>query len=202
MILFFDTETTGLIPGRIIQLAYIMQTGTEIKSKCFFFAVEYVEPSAVAVHGFTPEKLAVLSGGNTFSCDIDEIYDDFAAADLIIGHNVKFDIDFMIAEFLYQSRRFRYKESFDTMRFFTPIMKLPRTSNKGYKYPKLTELSEFLDIYPYDVTRKTGEIFGSNSVGSHDARYDTAELYLCFIKGLETYPEIARIVEEAERKED
>ena len=51
MILFFDTETTGLIPGRIIQLAYIMQTGTEIKSKCFFFAVEYVEPSAVAVHG-------------------------------------------------------------------------------------------------------------------------------------------------------
>ena len=143
-----------------------------------------------------------MSGGNTFSCDIDEIYDDFAAADLIIGHNVKFDIDFMIAEFLYQSRRFRYKESFDTMRFFTPIMKLPRTSNKGYKYPKLTELSEFLDIYPYDVTRKTGEIFGSNAVGSHDARYDTAELYLCFIKGLKTYPEIARIVEEAERKED
>lgn len=81
-------------------------------------------------------------------------------------------------------------------------MKLPRTSNKGYKYPKLTELGEFLDIYPYDVTRKTGEIFGENAVGSHDARYDTAELYLCFIKGLKTYPEIARIVEEAERKED
>ena len=48
MIIFFDTETTGLIPGRIIQLSYIMQSETEVRAKNFFFAVEYVEPSAVA----------------------------------------------------------------------------------------------------------------------------------------------------------
>ena len=202
MILFFDTETTGLIPGRIIQLSYIMQSETETVAKNFFFAVSYIEPSAIAVHGFTPEKLAVLSNGHTFSTDTEEIYDDFSSADLIVAHNVKFDINFMIAEFCYQDRRFRYKQEFDTMKFFTEIMKLPRENHKGYKYPKLSELAEFLDLYPYDVTRKTGEIFGENAVGSHDARYDTTELYLCFTEGLKAYPEIARIVEEAERKED
>ena len=35
----------------------------------------------------------------------------FLSADLIIAHNVKFDIGFLIAEFNYQDRIFRYKES-------------------------------------------------------------------------------------------
>ncbi|MBQ9709781.1 MAG: hypothetical protein IJV67_04100 [Clostridia bacterium] len=57
MILFFDTETTGLMPGRIVQLSYVMQTANEVRAKNFFFAVDYVEPSAQAVHGFSPQKL-------------------------------------------------------------------------------------------------------------------------------------------------
>lgn len=193
MIIFFDTETTGLIPGRIIQLSYIMQSETEVRAKNFFFAVEYVEPSAVAVHGFTPEKLAVLSGGKTFSCDIDEIYDDFAAADLIVAHNVRFDINFMIAEFCYQDRRFRYKNEFDTMKFFTPIMKLTRENHKGYKYPKLSEMIDYLDIYPYDVTRKTAELFSVTGAGGHDARYDSTALYLAFNEGAKRVEELSDI---------
>lgn len=193
MIIFFDTETTGLIPGRIIQLSYIMQSETEVRAKNFFFAVEYVEPSAVAVHGFTPEKLAVLSGGKTFSCDIDEIYDDFAAADLIVAHNVRFDINFMIAEFCYQDRRFRYKNEFDTMKFFTPIMKLSRENHKGYKYPKLSEMIEYFDIYPYDVTRKTAELFSVPGTGGHDARYDSTALYLAFNEGAKRVEELSDI---------
>ena len=182
MIIFFDTETTGLIPGRIIQLSYIMQSETEVRAKNFFFAVEYVEPSAVAVHGFTPEKLAVLSGGKTFSCDIDEIYDDFAAADLIVAHNVRFDINFMIAEFCYQDRRFRYKNEFDTMKFFTPIMKLTRENHKGYKYPKLSEMIEYLD-----------ELFSVTGAGGHDARYDSTALYLAFNEGAKRVEELLDI---------
>ena len=99
MILFFDTETTGLSSGRIIQLSYVMQSSKNVKAKNFFFYVDYVEPSAVAVHGFTPEKLFVLSNGHTFSTDIEEIYDDFLRADVIIAHNLSFDLKFMIAEF-------------------------------------------------------------------------------------------------------
>ena len=184
MILFFDTETTGLFPGRIVQLSYIMTDGENTVAKNFFFGVSYVEPSAQAVHGFSVEKLAVLSNGHTFSTDIDEIYDDFLSADLIVAHNAKFDIGFLIAEFNYQDRIFRYRESFDTMKAFTPIMKMERSNHKGYKYPKLGEMCEFLDVYPYDITKKSIELFSTGNVFGHDARYDTVALYLCFMEGI------------------
>ena len=187
MILFFDTETTGLLPGRIVQLSYIMTDGENTIAKNFFFAVSYVEPSAVKVHGFSPDKLAVLSNEHTFSTDIDEIYDDFLSADLIVAHNVKFDIGFLIAEFNYQDRIFRYRESFDSMKAFTPIMKMERSNHKGYKYPKLGEMCEFLDIYPYDVTRKTMQLFNTDIVSGHDARYDTTALYLAFFEGVKNF---------------
>ena len=179
MILFFDTETTGLMPGRIIQLSYIMQDRKGVTAKNFFFYVDYVEPSAVAVHGFTPEKLYALSDGRTFSCDIDEIYDDFLRADLVVAHNFAFDLKFMIAEFLYEQRQFRYRESLCTMKQFTDVMCLPRASHRGYKYPKLSELAEYFDVYPYDASRKAIELFGDTGA-SHDARFDTATLYLSF----------------------
>ena len=187
MILFFDTETTGLFPGRIIQLSYIMTDGETTIAKNFFFGVSYIEPSATRVHGFTVEKIQELSGGKTFSCDIDEIYDDFLSADLIVAHNVKFDIGFLIAEFNYQDRIFRYRESFDTMKAFTPIMKMERSNHKGFKYPKLGEMCEFLDIYPYDITRKSIELFNAADVSGHDARYDTTALYLCFFEGAKKF---------------
>ena len=187
MILFFDTETTGLFPGRIIQLSYVMTDGETTVAKNFFFGVSFIESSATKVHGFTVEKIQKLSGGKTFSCDIDEIYDDFLSADLIVAHNVKFDIGFLIAEFNYQDRIFRYRESFDTMKAFTPIMKMERSNHKGYKYPKLGEMCEFLDVYPYDITRKSIEFFGDGDVGGHDARYDTTALYLSFFEGAKKF---------------
>ena len=187
MILFFDTETTGLCPGRIIQLSYIMQTANEVKAKNFFFYADYVEPGAVAVHGFTPEKLLTLSGGKTFSCDMDEIYDDFISADLIAAHNLNFDLKFMMAEFAYHDRRFRYKEGFCTMRNFTSVTRLPGGGGR-YKYPKLTELTDFLEIYPYDINRVSAELFGAYAA-SHDARYDTAALYLAFNTVADTDPD-------------
>lgn len=193
MILFFDTETTGLMPGRIIQLTYIMADENATTAKNFFFSVEYIEPSASAVNGFTVEKLAELSKGKTFSCDIDEIEDDFKRADLIVAHNANFDLKFLTAEFKYQDRLFKFGEEFDTMKFFTPIMKLPRSSHDGYKYPKLGELCEFFDIYPYDVTKKVLETFGSAGVTSHDARYDTVALKLCFEEGVKKFEKLKEI---------
>ena len=192
MILFFDTETTGLIPGGIIQLSYIMEDENGVRTKNFFFAVDYIEPSATEVHGFTVEKIYELSRGRTFSEFMEEIYDDFSSADLIVAHNAKFDIGFMIAEYYRRDRRFRYKEEFDTMRFFTPILKLERANHKGYKFPKLIELCEFFDIYPYDVTRKTIELFSSDAA-RHDARYDTTAMYMCFHEGIKKFESLQEI---------
>ncbi len=195
MILFFDTETTGLTPGRIVQLSYVMTDGKTAIPKNFFFAVEYVEPSASLVNGFTPENLAILSNGHTFSTDIDEIYDDFCRADLIVAHNVQFDINFLIAEFNYQDRQFVYNESLDTMKVFTPIMKMERANHTGYKYPKLTEMLEFLDIYPYDVTKKTIEFYSPDGARGHDARYDTVSLYLAFFESVARFDDIRKIAD-------
>ena len=178
MILYFDTETSGLYPGRIIQLAYIMDNRGELSCKNFYFAVDYIEPSAIAVHGISVDKLKVLSDGKTFSDYADEIYDDFISADMVVAHNFRFDLSFMIAEFRYLDRIFRYNSSFDTMKYFTSIMKLSRGSTNSYKYPKLTELTEFAEVYPYDVTKFALSNFNGTTAASHDARFDTAAMYL------------------------
>ncbi len=178
MILYFDTETTGLTPGRIIQLSYILDYGDRQVFKNFYFAVDYIEPSAQSVHGISIEKLKVLSNGKTFSEFEDEIYDDFYNADLVVSHNFNFDLNFMIAEFKYLDRVFRYHESLDTMRYFTPILKLPRKSGRGYKFPKLDELASFAEVFPYDVTKFVMKNFNKTSAFSHDARYDTAMMFL------------------------
>lgn len=188
MIIFFDTETTGLAPGHVIQLSYVMLSGEEIKGKNFFFSVPYVPPEATAVHGLTAEKLFHLSGGRTFGEFLEEIDDDFRAADLTVAHNFAFDYKFMSAEFSYYDRIFHYKESFDTMKKFTPLLRLPRANGVGYKYPKLTELAEFFELYPYDITRRSVQIFGDGAA-AHDARYDVTATFMAFLCGAELLPE-------------
>lgn len=197
MILYFDTETTGLIPGRIIQLSYIMDYGEKTVAKNFYFAVEYIDPAAVAVHGITVEKLYELSDGHTFSEYADEIHEDFLSASLIVAHNVKFDLNFMIAEFKYLDTIFRYQESFDSMKYFTPIMKLKREGKPNYKYPKLAELMEFADIYPYDVSRGVKEIFGEYPKNVfHAAEFDTTALYLAINSLKGKYIELQNLLEQ------
>ena len=191
MILFFDTETTGLRPGKICQLAYIMKDNEKVEAKNFFFSVPYVEPSALVVHGFTKEKLEVLSGGKIFEDFADEIQNDFLSADVVCAHNFAFDHSFLSAEYTYLGGLFKYKESFCSMKKFTPICKLLRTSSYGYKYPKLTELCEFYDVYPYDVSKATRDIFKFDGA-FHDARYDTTALYLAVSEGIKKEKDIAK----------
>lgn len=178
MTIYFDTETTGLVPGRIIQLSYVIDEDGKTYAKNFFFAVDYVPEEVVKIHGFSTEKLKVLSGGKTFSDYSDEIQADFNRADMIVAHNVKFDLSFLTAEFSYLDQVFKYNSAVDSMKYYTPIIKLPRKCG-GYKYPKLSEVATFLDVYAYDVTKKCIELFGEGSVSEHDARYDTSLLYLC-----------------------
>ena len=178
MVIYFDTETTGLCPGRIIQLSYIKESENEAIGKNFYFAVDYIEPSAQAVHGISVEKLKELSGGKTFSDYADEIEEDFKASSLVVAHNFSFDLSFMLAEFRGIDTSFRYNESFDTMKYFTHVLKLPRKSGKGYKYPKLTELTEFAEVYPYDVSRAVKNLFGEGSLSFHNACFDASAMYL------------------------
>jgi DNA polymerase-3 subunit epsilon len=176
MTIFFDTETTGLRPGQIAQLSYVIKSGGRIKAKNFFFAVEQMEYSAFLVHGFSKEKLFALSNGKTFGDYIDEIEQDFCSADLVCAHNTSFDFMFMRAEFERLGKVFSVKNEFCSMKKLTPVCKLLRSSG-GYKYPKLEQACSHFGITSEKIKEQSKLLFGAEA-GFHDARFDTTALYL------------------------
>ena len=182
MIIYFDTETTGLYPGQICQLSYLMQDNDKTIAKNFFFSVDNVEYSAFLVHGFSKEKLEALSFGKRFLDHFLEIKNDFEKADVIIAHNTSFDFSFMRKEYERLNQTFFVKKEFCSMKKFTPICKLPRRSGVGYKYPKLNELCSFLGVSENEIHKTVSTLFDSNSA-FHDARFDTSALYLAVNKG-------------------
>ena len=183
MILYFDTETTGLHPGQVCQLTYIMQDGKSVSAKNFYFTVDSMDFSAFMVHGLSMDLLETLSNGKCFGDYIDEIERDFLSADVIISHNTSFDFMFMRKEFERQGKTFICQNEFCTMKKSTPICKLARKTGVGYKYPKLSELCAFLSITDQDIFNTGKQLFGALN-GAHDARFDTVAVYLAVNKGL------------------
>lgn len=176
MILYLDTETTGLHPGQICQLSYLMQDKKEVCARNFFFSVDDMEYGAYTVHGFSKEKLAELSGGKRFSDRIDEIENDILSADVVVCHNVSFDFMFLSAEFERLNKVFTTEREFCTMKKLTPVCKLTKVGRAGYKYPKLSEACEFFGITDDEIKSYVDSFFGER-VNFHDARFDTTALY-------------------------
>ena len=191
MVLYLDTETTGYYPGEICQLSYVMQDRIGTTAKNFFFAVKKVEYGAYLVHGFSKENLYELSGGKTFSDKVEEIAADFAAADLIVTHNVAFDFMFLRREFERAGIDFAVKDSFCTMKSTVGLCKLARNGG-GYKYPKLSELCDRLGIGETAISVATTELFGE-SKKYHDARFDTAAVYLIANVGRDSYSAFSKV---------
>lgn len=183
MIIYFDTETTGLRPGQICQLSYIMQNDGGSVAKNMYFCVDDMEQSAYAVHGLSLEKLRELSDGAKFSDRIEEIEEDFSKADMTVSHNVAFDFMFMRAEFERAGRIFMFKNQFCTMKNMTPVCKLPRRTGEGYKYPKLSELCGYFSLAENDIVSAGKKLFG-DVYGAHDARFDTSAVYLAVNEGI------------------
>ncbi|MBO7149939.1 MAG: 3'-5' exonuclease [Clostridia bacterium] len=184
MILYFDTETSGLYPGQICQLSYIMQEKEGFSAKNFFFTVDNVEMGALLVHGFSVQKLKELSNGKRFGDFFLEIKSDFEKADIIVSHNTAFDFSFMRKEYERLNEVFYIKNEFCSMKRSTPICKLLRKSGVGYKYPKLQELCEFCAISDNDILSFSSTAFDS-VCSFHDARFDTSAVYLSVNKMIE-----------------
>ncbi len=182
MIIYLDTETTGLRPGQICQLSYILQDKNGAKAKNYFFTVDSVEYGAYMVHGFSVEKLLKLSGGRTFYDYIEEIKTDLEKADLVVAHNVSFDMMFLRAEFEKWGVPLYIKREYCSMKNMTPVCKLIG-KRAGYKYPKLNEMTAYFKISDYEIGLTTKEIF-KDTVGFHDARFDTTALYLSMDIGM------------------
>ena len=185
-LLFFDTETTGVKPGSICQLSYILvDTSTKPQKtigKNIFFTVDEMEPEAERIHGFSLEKLYELSEGMYFEDLYADFINDFLEADFIIGHNVQFDIKFLKHELLGLGEFFEPNNVFCTMKYYKDICKILRPTG-DYKNPKLEEVINFLGITKDQISSKADELF-QGSGDYHDARFDTAATYLLIIEGL------------------
>ncbi|ABR53944.1 Exonuclease RNase T and DNA polymerase III [Methanococcus vannielii SB] len=184
MYVFLDTETTGLHPGQIAQLSYLV-TDEELNIKKAFnqyYSVEHMSRSAARIHGLTQDILEELSSGLVFEDTIKEVLSDLKYS-VIIGHNISFDIRFLKAEIERLGEEYVPKEKFCTMCHFTKICKIPGV--RQYKRPKLIELMDYLKQCPKEGLKFTKNTYGCSDVGFHDARFDTGVMYLCYKKGVE-----------------
>jgi DNA polymerase-3 subunit epsilon len=154
MKLFFDTETTGIPRNynapvsdvenwpRLVQLGYIIMSNDEtiyemeriVRPDGFEIPVE-----ASNVHHVTTEY--ALEHGEP----IEEVLRTFRfwieECEVIIGHNVSFDVSIVGAEFwrLWQRNPFENKKTICTMKASTRFCAIPKSSG-SFKYPKLHEL--------------------------------------------------------------
>lgn len=180
MILFFDTETTGLPRKwnnpvtdvdnwpRMVQLAWIMcdRTGKVIEQRNDIIRPEgyFIPPVVSRIHGITTER--ALKEGR----DLKEVLDDFSAkideAEALVGHNISFDESIVGAEF--ERKRIMsslfLKPRLCTMKGAVNYCKLP--GKRGLKPPKLIELHQFL--------------FGTGFDNAHDALADVEATMRCF----------------------
>lgn len=176
MILFFDTETTGLPNERlpighpsqpyIVQLAAQLCEGDGKPVAGFSLIVDPGVPipaGAANVHGITTERAVKFGVSTHFALSaFSHLYRN---ADLIVAHNSKFDkfvIETAIAR--HQNVKPLEKAFFCTMEAAAPIVNLPPTERMlaaGITKPKPPKLEECIRYF-----------FGEGLDGAHDAMVD------------------------------
>ena len=185
IILVFDTETTGLPEGwntpptesekypHIVQLSYLLyDTDLEKTLVCedhiikLHASVQIPEESTL-IHGITRSRM------NRKGITIKQALDDFKKvlrkADVIVGHNVRFDKNMILAEAHRNNRDivFDDKNEYCTMIHGTNVCRLKKEGKAHFKYPNLTELYKHL--------------FQEMPYGVHDSMADVLFTLRCFL---------------------
>lgn len=186
-ILVFDTETTGLPKTKlltyealclwpyIVQLSYVMYdvSANSINNVRDFIVKipEHVKISqeSTNIHGIT-KKMCNKSDETMEEILLRFIY-DFSNSDLVVGHNLSFDLNMLKIEVMRQIEQLTNNSNEQKKDLYLHFLKDLKNSNKFYctmqssvdicniqaldikgnnytKYPKLTELHEILFINP------------------------------------------------------
>lgn len=158
-ILFFDTETTGKplkynAPvsdvanwPRLVEIGWIVmyENGMSRGSGSAIIRPDgfKIPKEASDIHGITQEQawaegIDLHNFLTVFSGIVDR-------SDVIVGHNIEFDLNVMGAEFIrvLETNPLEGKPSICTMKSGTEFCRLPKTTNRGtdkYKWPRLGEL--------------------------------------------------------------
>ncbi|MDX2301139.1 MAG: DNA polymerase III subunit alpha [Microscillaceae bacterium] len=177
MYLIFDTETTGLPKNfeaphtdldnwpRLVQLAWQLH---DAKGKLLSSNNLIVKPvgftipfNAEKVHGISTE--IALEHGHDLREVLDTFAKDIKKADLLIGHNIEFDLKIVGAELVRTDLDTQLwdKKNYDTKSEETAaFVQIPGGRGGGFKWPTLTELYQ--------------KLFNEGFDDAHDAAYDVA----------------------------
>jgi DNA polymerase-3 subunit alpha/DNA polymerase-3 subunit epsilon len=173
MILFLDTETTGINKAidRIVQIAWIVADyeGEISHEKNFIIKPDgfYIPKQSTAIHGITND--IAEKTGDSLEDVLDELITDAEEAEILVAHNAAFDIGFLKGEFANLGIDFPFDELkiICTMMSSTNYCRLQKLNGMpGYKRPKLEELHFFL--------------FNEYFNNAHDALADTEACMRCF----------------------
>jgi DNA polymerase III epsilon subunit-like protein len=186
LVLCFDTETTGLPPKGsfpakvgadypyIVQLSFVVyntETNAVVQEENHLVKVpvKVNGSQAAAIHKITDE--ALHAKGVEFAY----VYYIFQAAlgraDLVVGHNLEFDLNMMRAQCARHSFPFCVpKNLFCTMKSTVDLCAIRRQNSRGAynKYPSLLELYRFL--------------FQEEPTELHNAIVDVYACLRCFVK--------------------
>ncbi len=177
MYLIFDTETTGIPRNktapltdsenwpRLVQIAWQLHnnTGNLISQHNYIIKPEGFDIpfKAEQVHGVSTKR--AIEEGHDLKTVLDLFLLDLSNTQVLVGHNIEFDINIIGAELVRKSistDQFLSLERIDTGLVSIDYCQLPGGMGGRLKMPKLHELHEIL--------------FGKGFEDAHDAAYDVA----------------------------
>ena len=191
IILFFDTETTGLLPSfnlkpsdykqipRIVQLAYEVWK-YDISTKevsCLAYENRIIKPDgfeipqhSVKYHGITTER-AIIEG-DSFDKVLHLFGHDVNLPDVIVGHNLKFDMLILGAE-IYRHQFDHYFDSLNQKRQICTMQESKEFVGRRY-YNGLPKRASLKELY----RRCTGKDLRE----AHNAEHDVEATRDCFFE--------------------
>ncbi len=207
MYLIFDTETTGLPHNktapitdldnwpRLVQIAWQLHdnTGKLLSQHNYIIKPDGFDIpfKSEQIHGISTKR--ALEEGHDLNKVLSIFNKDLTNTQLLVGHNIEFDINIIGAEFIRQTldtAHFLSLQKLDTGIAATEFCQLTGGIGGRLKMPRLTELHEILFGYPFE--------------DAHDASYDvaaTARSFFGLIAKKVTKPFDSTPVEEIEYEE-
>jgi DNA polymerase III subunit epsilon len=182
MLLFIDTETTGLPKSasndfekwpRIVQLAWSLYDNNGYRESLNSFIIypsDFVIPQeAASIHGITTDR--AKKEGLSLHKVLPQLNCDVEKATTIIAHNLDFDLPSLNTEFMRSKieTNLLKKQTFCTMKTqkIVSYCKCP-SQYGGYKWPTLTQLHIHL--------------FDTEFTGSHNASADVEACAKCYFE--------------------